>query len=282
MNKEDILELIWGASYKKDYFPYLAIIDRREKKFTEKQWLFYPELASYLIQPELVDMFFSPLLFSGSRSNENVALPGVMFADLDGVLPHKGRPLTPSIAWSTSPGNFQAVWLLAEGPPDRLRWAALNRRLTYATHADKGGWHASKLLRIPHTRNYKRMPQVDLGHILWVTDKTYDYSELDAILPVEVHLNAFDSPPPPTPTQGEWQEMVRTVWGVLPLGVRSDMAAKHKKDRSYAVVLLNNDLRRLEFGPAERFRLIWGVAWNKWRTDRDNPAMLWGIVTNGE
>ena len=283
--KAEILNSIWGRSYSRgltpNALPYLALIDRRTDTFKEKAWTFGPDLDNALIQYEAQDLFFSPLLFSGPRTNAAASLPGVLFADLDSTdkLPYDVP--RPSVLWETSPGNKQAVWFLAEAPPDAVRWADINQRLTYAAHADKGGWHASKILRVPETRNFK-YAEAPLGKVLWFEpDTTYDFLELEDLLPYVKERHVFEEGMyPEMPDHKEWLEWCRLVWDTLPMSIKSDLAAKRKLDRSSEIVRLSNALKRLGHGPDMRFRLIWGTEWCKWRTDRHNPSYLWQVVNS--
>ena len=58
------------------------------------------------------------------------------------------------------------------------------------------------------------------------------------------------------------------------------IAAPRVLDRSSQIVRLSNKLKGAGFGPIARFNLLWGVAWNKWRTDRHNPDYLWHVVNS--
>ena len=58
------------------------MIDRHTGQYKEKEWRYYGVLSAHLIQYDQQDLFFSPLLFDGPRTNENASLPGVLYADL--------------------------------------------------------------------------------------------------------------------------------------------------------------------------------------------------------
>jgi len=279
--KREILEAIWDRSRPaQDAHPYIAYIDRRTGRFAERTVPEWEMLGSAYIQYEMMDHFFSPLLFEGPRTNATASLPGVLFADLDGVPAGSLGGYQASVVWKTSPGNYQAVWFLAEAPPDAVRWADVNQRLTYATQADKGGWHASKLLRVPHTRNFK-YPEAPLGKVLsFNPNKKVDFLELEDTLPKVVTRQTEAEKGPVVMSQEDWRAYVRGYWDELSLEQRSLLAAKVQVDRSGALVRLANDLERSGFDPIARFHLLWGLAWNKWRTDRWNPSYLWHVVNS--
>ena len=95
---------------------------------------------------------------------------------MDEIDPHDVK-YKPTIAIESSPGRFVGLWML-----DKTMNEGLNRRLSYAIDADKGGWDLSQVLRIPGTRNYKYQstPQVRL---LWDDGPTYKVSDLERRLP---------------------------------------------------------------------------------------------------
>lgn len=109
--------------------------------------------------PSVTDLYFAPNLFEGPRRLRRNALAGRwLYADLDEVTPQSLRDisplLTPTLAWETSPGRYQAMWLLdRQLNPKRLE--DLNRRFTYHVQADKGGWSLTKVLRVPGSTSLK-------------------------------------------------------------------------------------------------------------------------------
>lgn len=278
--KTEILKAIWERSECVAHYPYVATINRRTSAFSEVTIVGDRPWDIHMIQYDQIDSFFSPLLFKGARKNENAALPGVLFADLDRVGPDDlAQAPNPSVLWSTSPGNYQAVWFLAEAPLDAVRWADVNKRLTYATHADKGGWHASKLLRIPETRNFK-YAEAPLGTVLSFTEQEVSFTELESTLPTVDKVYTTEGTYPEPPSQARWLRLCRVWWDDLTMEQRSILASPRQLDRSDAIVRLANSLERSGIHPAARFNLIWGVAWNKWRTDRHRPEMLWRIINH--
>lgn len=113
------------------------------------------------------DVYFCPNLFSRPRRRKELVLPSVwLYADLDAVCPvQNDAEMSPTIAWESSPERYQALWELDRrlGPAEHQD---LNRKLTYALGADRGGWDITQVLRVPGTLNhkYKEKPEVKL---LW-------------------------------------------------------------------------------------------------------------------
>lgn len=130
-----------------------------------------------------LDVFLHPTLFRLDTRGWTDAdtLPSrVLFHDLDEVDPRSlPESLRPTIAWETSPGSYQAAWLL-DGPaltPDEHRTA--QRRLHQAVNG--GDYRApSAFVRPPGRRNRKgeNGPRGALGRFLWDDGPTLDPSTL--------------------------------------------------------------------------------------------------------
>jgi hypothetical protein len=77
----------------------------------------------------------------------NVGKVRSAWVDGDGCTVPPDMP-QPTITIETSPGRWNYEWLLTRA----VTWQEaeeLNRRLAYALGADKGGWDANQLLRVP-------------------------------------------------------------------------------------------------------------------------------------
>ncbi len=152
--------------------------------------------------------------------------------------------------------------------------------MTYFMGADKGGWHASKLLRVPGTHNYKYDPP-QRGKVWAYTPKAGGYSAeaLHDILPplTNGHHKSGEAPTP-IPRE-QWKSHLASIWKRLPLRTRTDLLAEGMPDRSVALVRASNKMRHVGVSPEDQFQALWWVAWNKFRTDRHRPDLLWEIVT---
>jgi hypothetical protein len=126
-------------------------------------------------------LFFCPHPFAPRspicRKKENAVSCRGLWADLDAVDPRKLGALKPTIAIETSPKRFAGLWLT-----DRVAEVSLNKRLTYHLGADKGGWCATKLLRLPGSRNHKYRP-APLVRVLWDDGPTHHVDALERLLP---------------------------------------------------------------------------------------------------
>ena len=118
--------------------------------------------------PSEGDVYFCPNLFSRPRRRKELVLPSCwLYADLDTVVPihEDGAVLSPSVAWESSPGRYQALWHMDE-MIEPQRHSELNRKLTYMLGADKGGWDLTQVLRVPGTINHKYTDKPEVK-LLW-------------------------------------------------------------------------------------------------------------------
>lgn len=198
MNHEQRLKVIskaWGRKQKGYcFFPW---IDREEQRkagrrragFHEGRAFHWPEdrseILAHMAAHEHHDLYWCPSLFEYDQRREDVAMDEhALWADLDEVDPHTIEDYPPTVAWETSPGRFQALWLLESGDIQGASWPGNeNQRMTYHLGADLGGWDTVQLLRIPgwHNHKYEDKPQ---GKLLWHTGRSYlsdDFSDLPPV-----------------------------------------------------------------------------------------------------
>lgn len=221
-------------------------------------------------------MYFTPLTFrSGSRTNSNVWFPSVFFADLDEVHPHDCG-ITPHIAWETSPGSYQAVWF-TDKFAYATGWAEYNRRVTYTFGADKGGWHGSKLLRVPGSVNWKRGGVK--GQVLWAdlhADPIPHYLWDEALVPTrEVRAELEEAHPFIVEDKSTLDGLFKT----LPHSAKFRLTQTNVNDRSKYIVATIHDMREMGVSKETAFQMLWYAPWNKWRM-RNNPDRLWTEITN--
>ncbi len=207
------------------------------------------------------NVYFSVNRFStSSHTSENCLSGRWLHGDLDAVDP-RSLELKPTVAWETSPGRFQALWLLAK-LMESHELEELNRALTYRVGADKGGWSRTKLLRIPGTVSHKRKEPF-VVKLLWANGKIVytDAQARDFVGPVEVNgspsCGVFD----PSPL-----EPVAILHGVkLPAKARMFLRATETngRDRSKVLYRLEKALLRAGLTPGETVTVVRGTVWNK-------------------
>jgi len=120
------------------------------------------------------------LLTARRRVKEHAASVAALYVDGDGAKVPDNLPQPTGVVRS-SPGREQLYWRLCMPIPPETG-EGLNRRLAYATGADKSGWDLTQLLRPPGTRNYK-YPDAPVVHLDVLQDVAYDAGELDRLLP---------------------------------------------------------------------------------------------------
>src|SRR5690606_22334296 len=96
----------------------------------------------------------------------------------------------PTIYWQSSPGRYHALWKL-DKVYDMESTIKLNRDLAYHVDADKGGWDATQVLRVPGTHNlkYENKPMVKL---MKSAGKVYSFNRLRQLVPEQKDLSLVD------------------------------------------------------------------------------------------
>ncbi len=169
--------------------------DKRDKRGPAFRW---PndraEIRQYL-EAHLAsghDTYWCPNLFEFPVRRSDVAMDEhALWADLDEADPREIHDYPPTIAWESSPGRFQALWLAGEGDFQGASWPGNeNQRLTYLLGADLGGWDTTQLLRLPGWPNFKpdrveanggKPPK---GRLLWSAGPSYtvdDFHDLPEV-----------------------------------------------------------------------------------------------------
>lgn len=168
------------------------------RRFNDQRTFAWPEegpkVQAYLKEHRGKDLYFTANQFSEKGRAKSSARPErTLWADLDGSDPRKGllRQFAPTLAWETSPGSFQAVWVLEDHGSSSTQVLSdsggLNQRLNYAVGADKGGWASNKYLRVPGSLNCKPERLAEnggnpwRGKLLWRRYRTWMVEEFDGL-----------------------------------------------------------------------------------------------------
>jgi hypothetical protein len=196
-----ILTKIWGQD--REGFVFLPWIpgrcttrEERKKNFHEGRAYVWPEdkpgILAHLNQHGNDDVYFAPCLFGDKRRIEQYAEPErTLWADLDAADPEQiDQQYRPTIAWESSPGRYQAIWLLSK-PRVGASWAGNeNHKLTLFLGADPSGWDTTQLLRVPGRPNHKpdhrtNGSQSVAGRFMWDNGPRYtpdDFDDLPAVV----------------------------------------------------------------------------------------------------
>lgn len=140
------------------------------------------------------DLYWCPMLFEYPKRQVGVAMDEqALWADLDEADPRNITDYPPTTAWQTSPGRYQALWLIA-GPTGAMLGAASpgreNQKLTYHLGADHSGWDITQLLRVPGWDNHKpeyrgKDGTPAPGKLLWKDRRQYMPDEFGDLPDVE-------------------------------------------------------------------------------------------------
>lgn len=148
----------------------IAFSHKERGKFTQT---FYDwpqqrtEIGRFLDTRKNFNVWFSTSLLKVADRHKENCLPGrLVWADLDYVDPDK-LDIPPSLVIESSPKRYQAFWRLENTVPADVA-EEFSKKLAYHVGADKSGWPLGKLLRVPHTRNYKysKPPLVEVTRAL--------------------------------------------------------------------------------------------------------------------
>lgn len=196
-----LISKAWGKQQGYAFFPYIdREVQRRSGKrrggYNEGPSFFWPrdreKVVDYMLSHTQHDLYWGPSLFEYPMRREDVAMDEhALWADLDEADPSMiDDDYRPTIAWESSPGRYQALWIAAQGDFQGASWPGNeNQRLTYMIGADPSGWDTVQLLRIPGWENHKLEYEDDGGNhpkgkILWTNGPRYlpgDFAELPAL-----------------------------------------------------------------------------------------------------
>ena len=273
-----ILKVVWG-----DQEGYVCISTLKRPGGSWYDHMFkWPEEKkdiSKLIQEYQDDheIYWAPMVFSKRRRKEEYSTDSsCLWADLDPISPNKCQ-IKPSIAWESSPGRYQAIWLLDSPitPPDHDE---LNKRMTYATGADKSGWDLTQVLRLPGTTNHKYVEKPTVK-MLWMNRTYYNPQDIADTLPdVGVNkLTELDS------VDIEVDELRELIWPYRRiLGTKlwqllfAPSSLVDEEDRSERLWELECRLLEAGIPVAEVIKIVKACPWNKFkdRADEDKRILL--------
>jgi len=267
------LRRVWGTQTGYVFTPY------KTDKWIEPDAYTWPTEEKIPDHPADSDSYYCPNVFqSPRRLKSNTGRLRWLYSDLDAVDP-RSLDLKPTIAIQTSPGRYQGLWELKR-PVSPKKFEDLNRRLTYATGSDKGGWHLTKVLRIPGTYNYK-YPTPKRVRKLWDNEQTFTVAEIEEFVKgVESHN--LDPLVQSLILPAESAESItRRIWDRLDvrgrelLGEKREQAEGDRSDRLWEL-----ECRLLEAGlePEEVFLVVRGSVWNKFKERRNADDYLWREV----
>ena len=289
-----VLSRIWGND--RDGYCFMPWIDgsardgaARRKNYHEGRAFRWPRergaILEHLKSHETDDLYFAPSLFNGKRRIEEQAeAERALWADLDPVNPRGLGNRRPTIAWESSPGRYQGVWLLST-MRQGASWAGKeNHRLTVEIGADPSGWDTTQLLRVPGRPNFKPdYRNADgspaPGKLLWLDGPRYTWSDFDDLPEVGKVGNGADDVD--LLDEGLISGVDRhAVWARVRLRVskpvREYMGARTAEgaDRSDILWQIERDLADAGCSLAEIVAVVRHTVWNKYAGRNDELKRL--------
>lgn len=116
------------------------------------------QMISYIEEHRDDDICWCPNLFLKKDRKAKYSMDEhCLYADLDEIDPRGISDYPPTVAWETSPGRYQALWIFVRGEyyPGASWSGEVNQRLTYNLKADLSGWDTTQILRVPTCGNHK-------------------------------------------------------------------------------------------------------------------------------
>jgi hypothetical protein len=140
----------------------IAFLEHTTRKMQQLWWEYPKQLDEMLISIQenskrLAHFYFSTALYEapGNREKQHAQTSTIIHCDLDSCDPRL-LLVDPTLLVQSSPGRFQAYWVL-DHPVHPAEAEDINRRIAYY-HKDQGAdmcHDAGHLMRIPYTPNYK-------------------------------------------------------------------------------------------------------------------------------
>lgn len=255
-----------------------------------------PQLLEYVKERSNEDLYTTTLTYSQrSRKKENAVAGNVLYTDADTCTPDKFK-LYPSIVLKTSPGHFQAFWVLDQAAQAEDIVKA-SKRITYAhteDGCDRNGWMPTKLLRIPntiHSKDENNKHEVVAEH----TGEVYGLGQvLETYADTAVSVNWGDAKEFPTNLPDIMEVTERLPEQLWNFYTTQPQPGSDLSERLWKFEL---ELFRAGFTAEEVFVVVWHSPVNKYHPDRfgeptssggtrptrtDPEGDLWREVCNAE
>jgi len=268
-----LLEVVWASQPAKRGWVSLPIRNEKTQEW-EDRWLEWPqdrkEIRTWITEANKHhSVYWSPLLYATpSRRTARDCASRWAWADLDEVDPRNLNP-KPTVLWETSPGRYQGLYLLdcfVEGK----ELERINRRIALATKADRSGWDAGQVLRVPGSRNHKYNGSPK-GKVLFVKGPTYSSKDFDHIeLPPEAEVSDLEAGNFEA-TLDEWRDVLPSKAVAL---LETDPESVERGTRSDNLWQLIRLLVETGLNAGVVFTLVKGSPWNKFRGRRDEDERL--------
>lgn len=283
-----VLSRIWGAN--RDGYVFLPWIngsadtkEKRRNSFHEGRAFKWPDdkaaIREHIDNHTEDDLYFTPAIFNGKRRVEhNVDAERTLWADLDPVDPESLGDLRPTIAWETSPGRYQAIWMLNTEKVGASWPSQENHRLSLYIGADPSGWDSTQLLRVPGCINHK--PEYGggaPGKLLWDNGPRYQWDDFDDLPEVGIVTDTDSLLDEDLLKSMDRHEVWARVRMSVSSRVREAVSLKTQPvgaDRSAMMWEIERELADAGCSLAEIVLLVRSTVWNKYRGRSDELNRL--------
>lgn len=293
-----VLSRIWSD---REGFVFLPWIDGKSKNKLERRKNYHEgpafewpadrdKIEAWLGSHTADDVYFTPCMFESKRRVEQEAMIETsLWADLDEADPEKLRgELRPTVAWESSPGRFQAVWLLSDGRMGASWPGDINHRLTLEVGADPSGWDTTQLLRVPGRKNFKFGYRAEgqvtgvQGELMWDNGPRYSWRDFEN-LPEVVSAGNLDEA---RLIDEDIVDQVdrHDIWGKVRLkvshrvrelmGFRRESQITEDMDRSTILWEIGRDLADAGCNAAQIIAIVRPTVWNKYSGRGDQMRRL--------
>jgi len=283
--RRNFFKLTFGSATGYICVCYLPHTDSKHKKM-RKVFFEYPKDLEEMLEnisahsEQLVHAYFCPSLYGkpGDKHKEFISTCTNIWADLDECDP-RNMLVTPSLITQTSPGRYQALWLLEDPVEPRLAEEIAMKIAYYHADqgADKSGWDLSQLLRIPYTPNFKYgdPTEAPLVTILHAERKLYRVSDFDRY-PLVPAIQKYVNQPIPKAVRYEDQETPVELMNRFGLWEHEYLWSEEpEEDWSSPLWKLVNICVEANMSPTEAFIICDSAACNKYRRDDRPEDDLW-------
>lgn len=296
----NVLSKIWGND--RDGYVFLPWIPGKAKDKADRRANYHEgpafdwpkdrdKIKAWLVTHAADDVYFAPCIFLDKRRRENAAdIERALWADLDEADPQSWEgtdDYRPTIAWESSPGRYQGIWLLVDGKPG-LSWPGdVNHRLTMKLGADPSGWDTTQLLRVPGRPNHKPEYRNEnggapvVGELLWDNGPRYQVADFDALPTVvttddsgadlmdEEIIDAVDR-------HEVWARVRRKVPNTIReyMGFRRPNQVTEEMDRSEIAWQIGKELSKAGCSIAEIIAVLRPTVWNSYAGRGDELKRL--------
>lgn len=276
----EFLEMIWGEQE-----GYVDIARMNEGTLTNHKFFEWPiqaeDLYAYIEKYEHEDVYFTPVLFSAPRRQRSAAKTcQVVYGDAD-LFPVDDLYTQPSIVVRTSDDKTHVYWLLSDAndvPTVEGLAHSVSLEHPKETTGYDNGWSATKLLRVPGTKNhkYKGEPYTVKAEYNGLIYTSAEFQQHYALAPELV----FDPAPFPTDELPDYATALGSVPNTTTLDDLLTRRFNKGSSGSEALYLLYNELFRLGADDKTVYVIADNSKLNKWKRDKTANAkkLLWDDV----